>query len=297
MSQCVGKTKTGARCSRIVKDGGNLCFQHKQTQPSPKAQTPPKAQTYGRKVKLLKPECLKNPDKYVWTVGKGCFEKSQAQAQPQTQPQPPQPPSLEALRCVWFKCVDIEPKDRNGISIVTFPKEYFLFRSARESKFKIPSWFSDEEGAMAYARLNPNLSCKRYITKKKLRLVDISEVSNLNAMWNSPLLTNEEKYVVSYVSGINTTPEIEAKRRAHKKIKKKGLLVFSPVGFLTKEDMRKGDYVNLLFARIVCKFGYDGWLIPRRTIIDGSHGHYFVQEVMLCNPEDVLTKTEISCKL
>jgi len=101
MSQCVAITKTGKRCSRIVKDDGNLCFQHKQqSQPAPKAQSPkaqppkaqppkdkaqpakaqpaPKAQPqspgpHGKKVKILKPNCL--PDKYVWVVGKGCFEK------------------------------------------------------------------------------------------------------------------------------------------------------------------------------------------------------------------------------
>ena len=84
MSQCVSTTKTGMRCSRIVKDGGNLCFQHKQAQPppaTPKAKTPPKAKppgSYGKKAgKVRKPECINDTAKYVWVVGKGCFEKLQ----------------------------------------------------------------------------------------------------------------------------------------------------------------------------------------------------------------------------
>jgi hypothetical protein len=119
-------------------------------------------------------------------------------------------------------------------------------------------------------------------------------------MLGSPLLTDAEKYVVSYVSGINATQEIKARRRVQNLqnyIKTPGLLVFSPFGFLTAEDRQKGDYVNLLFARIVCKFGYDGWLIPRHTIIDGTHGHYFGQEVLLCNPEEVLTRTQERCEV
>jgi hypothetical protein len=111
MSQCVAITKTGKRCSRIVKDDGNLCFQHKQqSQPAPKAQPPkaqppkaqpaPKAQPqspgpHGKKVKILKPNCL--PDKYVWVVGKGCFEKLQTQSQPVPPPSQPVPPPSQPV--------------------------------------------------------------------------------------------------------------------------------------------------------------------------------------------------------
>jgi hypothetical protein len=94
MSQCVAKTKTGVRCSRIVKDGGNLCFQHKG-QPAPK--TAPKTQpapnpqdSYGKKApKLRKAECLNDNVKYVWVVGKGCFEKLQTPPPPAAKPARP----------------------------------------------------------------------------------------------------------------------------------------------------------------------------------------------------------------
>jgi hypothetical protein len=96
MSQCVAKTKTGVRCSRIVKDGGNLCFQHKgQAQPTPKAQPAPNPQdSYGKKApKLRKAECLNDATKYVWVVGKGCFEKLQT---PPAAPAPADKPSTPA---------------------------------------------------------------------------------------------------------------------------------------------------------------------------------------------------------
>lgn len=47
MNHCVTQTKTGTRCSRIVKDGGNTCFQHKRKSRSPKV----KANARSPKVK------------------------------------------------------------------------------------------------------------------------------------------------------------------------------------------------------------------------------------------------------
>ena len=85
-------------------------------------------------------------------------------------------------------------------------------------------------------------------------------------------------------------------RRNKKDLLGKGKhMVFSPTGFLFQEDFAKREYANIKFAKTVCKFGYDGWLIPRNVIIDGTSGHFFLEEVMLCNPGDVLTPTGVDC--
>ena len=54
MSQCIAHTKTGTKCSRIVKDGGNICFQHesqavkaKATKVKVKARSPNTNQPHG----------------------------------------------------------------------------------------------------------------------------------------------------------------------------------------------------------------------------------------------------------
>ena len=296
MSQCIAKTKTGTRCSRMVKDG-NLCFQHKQEAPKAIPKAIPKA-VYGKKSKLRKADCLNNTEKYSWIVGKGCFEKSGLSPAKSPAKSPTVAIPLDKARCKELSCVGKETKDGNGFLIKNFPKNYFLFRSAHNDEFKIPSWYSDEEGALRYYF---NGDCKRYIVKRNLRLVDMSKVSNFKIMLNSPLLTVDEKNVVSIVTGINMTQEMEKIRRQYLSVypprgKTFNKPVFAPAGFITKEDRIKGEYVNLRFARIICKFGFDGWVIPKNTIIDGTISyHSFVQEVMLCNPGDVLTRTIEHC--
>jgi hypothetical protein len=293
MSQCVVITKTGVRCSRIVKDGGNLCFQHKQSQPPPKAKF--STRRSGKKKdgwnKGDKIDRMALGAKFLADLDKSLALEKLAKSQPQAQPQAHDLEEHE--RCKWFRCVNPEP---NGFTIVSFPKDHFLFRSATEEgqKFKMPSWYSDEDGARVYGG-GRNVVCIRYITKRKLLLIDMSNPANFHSMLGSPLLTDAEKYVVSYVSGINATQEIKARRRVLNFTNNPCLLVFSPFGFLTAEDRQKGDHVNLLFARIVCKFGYDGWFIPRHAIINGTGGDYFTQEVLLCNPEEVLTRTQERC--
>ena len=211
--------------------------------------------------------------------------------------QPKSDITLAELRCPWFSCVNTEPVDGNGFEIKSFPENHFLFRSGHEDeKFIKPNWYYDEEGAMIYD--NEAEVCRRYIVKRKLLLLDMSKPNNFKIMLNSPLLTDSEKHVVSTVTGINASPKIEKNRKTLKNyINKADKLLFAPAGFLNEEDERKGDYINSRFARIVCKFGLDGWIVTKLTIIDGTYGDDFVQEVLLCNPEDVLIKTDVGCAL
>jgi len=121
MSQCNALTKTGGECSRIVKDGGNLCFQHKQVPPSPKA-TP--QGPYGKKAhKIKKPECLNDSDKYVWVVGKGCFEKLKTSAQPSpvVQPQPPPSPFEKTCVSLYSKAFSDERQEIQNLNCYELP--------------------------------------------------------------------------------------------------------------------------------------------------------------------------------
>ena len=60
-------------------------------------------------------------------------------------------------------------------------------------------------------------------------------------------------------------------------------MIFTPFGFFDKKDI---EYINLKFAKILCKFGFDGWVAPSRRIKQSVHGviGWYPTEVLLCNP-------------
>lgn len=201
---------------------------------------------------------------------------------------------LERLGCKVLGCVRNLGRDFRGIDTMLFPKDYFLFRSAPKGQgFVSPSWYSDEAVALSYLR---GRKCKRFIAKRDLLLVNITDIESIKAMLRDPYLTDEDRYVISYVTGVQATADM--KKRRDKNNYEGGVdnLVFSSVGFLSEDDRRLDDYVNKKFAKALCKLGYDGWIILNETVIDGTHGYFFSEEIMLCKPADVLIETEIECE-
>ena len=181
---------------------------------------------------------------------------------------------------------------------MSFPKDYFLFRSAKKHQFSTTSWFGDETTALVYNYKKNISSCKRYVANKKLLLIDITDRKTIkNMLSNRTLLSKDDFYVISYVTGIKYNKRTaKHKRITYNRIMIPDIMVFSPVGFFDKKDEAAGDYINKKFAKIVCKFGYDGWIIPADSVVDGTHGDYFSQEIMLCDPSKVLTRTDKDCK-
>jgi hypothetical protein len=252
--------------------------------------------SYGRKIRLNQLPCRASPDKYVWVVSKGCFEKHTNTASNPTVKPTVKPTAVndDDLKCNWLGCIKREGRDQKGIDIMVFPKDHYLFRSATSETFYSPSWYSDEEVARLY--YDEGLSkCKRFIAKRAIRLINLGDTETIKVMLREPSLTEKERYAIFYVSGVNAPEEIKQKRNKKDLAGKGKYMVFSPTGFLFEEDFAKREYANIKFAKAVCKFGYDGWLIPRNTIIDGTSGHFFLEEVMLCNPASVLTPTGIGC--
>lgn len=299
MSQCIGKTKTGHRCTRSVKSKGDTCFQHntRKTKTSPQRKTEATVSAYGRKVRLNQLPCRASPDKYIWVVRKGCYEKpnvKQSVINPPVKPNIIKPHVNEDLKCRSLKCIKREGRDQRGLEIMTFPKDHYIFRSAIPGTFYPTTWYSDEAVAREYHEQGTT-KCRGFITKRVLRLINLGDIQTIRAMLREPSLSERERYAIFYVTGVDAPQKIKA-RRDNKDLDGRGkYMVFSPTGFLFPEDMGAMEFANVKFAKAVCKFGYDGWVIPQKSVIDGTSGHFFMEEVMLCKPADVLIPTEIKC--
>lgn len=69
--------------------------------------------------------------------------------------------------------------------------------------------------------------------------------------------------------------------------------VFNFWGFFPEN---KQEYYSLLFAKLLCSFGFDGWYIPPQKIIQKARlssysnkpGRY--EEILICVSENVLSK-------
>lgn len=288
MSQCTGKTKLGSRCTRTVKVG-NLCFQHHTGTKNTTNTGVGNTTSVGRKIKLNKGPCMTNPERYVWVVGKGCFEKSRGFVQ-----QKKIADDIQDLRCKLLKCVRREGRDKKGIEVMIFPKDYYLFRSAVSENFYRPSWYSNESVALGYHQKGTT-HCKRFVAKRDIKLINIGDLETVKAMLREPSLTEHERNAIHYVTGVNAPEEIQKKRFKSDLVGKGKRMIFSPAGFIRPEDIQSLEYANIKFAKTLCKFGYDGWVIPNNMVIDGSGGHFFSEEVMLCDPGSVLIPTGIDC--
>ena len=321
MIRCIGITKDGKRCSRMIADNPTkLCFQHQNQKTAQQKTTTQKTapikprSSSRRKLNIRKGPCVADPSKYEWIIGKGCFENIQSQPE-----QPTKKVSSVKLRCsknpsnVWvgkgcfekraeivdkdLRCENLDcaktiGKDAEGFSIMSIPMNYYLFRGSDRhllEKDVRPRWYSDDYVAKLYDENN----CKQYIIKRDLRLIDISDIQTIRAMLKSTRISAEDKHIISLVTGVDW------KGPARDVTIKPGVkydMVFKPVIYLSNEDRRKGEYVNVKFAKIVCTLGYDGWIIPaNHKVVDGSHGWNYGQEVMLCDSTSVLEYTGIDC--
>lgn len=201
-------------------------------------------------------------------------------------------PSSES-KCELLSCVIDDGRDEIGLKIATFPKDHYIFRSDVTDAFYPILWYSDEQVARAY--YDEGLQCRGFISKRNIQLINLSDIETIRVMLKDPSLTERERYAIFYVTGVDAPEDIK-KRRSKQDVDGHGnYMVFSPAGMLFPEDMETKQYANRKFAKVVCKFGYDGWFIPQKSVIDGSGGHFFSEEIMLCNPGDVLIHTDIKC--
>ncbi|MDD4930653.1 MAG: hypothetical protein PHG66_00670 [Candidatus Colwellbacteria bacterium] len=182
-------------------------------------------------------------------------------------------------------------KSNDGyFDIVTLPEGSRIFRNMRSNlKKKTPAWFSDPKIAAIYGGLGPN--CHVFEIKKDLQLIDVTISKNIKTIYESDKISGADKEIISLVTGYNSTslkqldygeyPEIFCSEY-NKKDKSK--IVFCPVGFFSSKDKKKNIYINLRLAKIVCKMGYDGWIIPPKAVIDKSTNTNYNHEVLICNP-------------
>ena len=189
----------------------------------------------------------------------------------------------------------------NGLTIKIIPKDYFLFRS-QNGNTEWGNWFTTREIAQIYLQSWHYTNCNKYVTRRDVQLVDVSDVDTIEQVLKSNLLSDEEKSVVINVTGYGLT-EVPTTSYSLSTItpytnKNPKTLAFIPVGYHSVGDFLAGVYINKRFAQIVCKLGYDGWYVGRGRVQDTSlpaGGTMLSEEVMLCNPQDVLERTMEAC--
>lgn len=196
------------------------------------------------------------------------------------------------IACYNQKC---GKKSHDGyFSIVSLPTGSKIFRNMRSNlKAKTPAWFSDPKVAAIYGGLGS--SCHVFEIKKDLQLIDVTISKNIKVIYESDKISGADKEIISLVTGYDSSslktsdygdfPEIFC---IGYKGKSKSKLIFCPVGFFSKKDQKKNVYLNLRLAKIVCKMGYDGWIIPPNKVNDGSTGKKYNHEVLICNPKQKL---------
>lgn len=202
--------------------------------------------------------------------------------------------SNEYIACYDHKCGKKSIVD--GFSVFILPKNTHLYRGYKSrailSRDK-PMWFSDPRIASVYTK--NNTYCKSHKIMKDLVLVDITDYNNIKKIYTSDMLTEQEKEIVSLTTGIDREEMYPSEdSTTYPKIfcsysrQPKDTLKFCPVGWYTKHDQDTQEYINLRLARIVCRFGYDGWIVPKNKGVDYSMGGKYHNEVLLCRPSDSL---------
>jgi len=195
--------------------------------------------------------------------------------------------SDDTLMCRSLDCVKFETE--NGFSVGVFPKGHYLFRSAEKHAFRErPTWYSDEAGAITYR--DGDMPCKRYVSKRDIRLLNVSDIETIKKIYDDPRLTPKDRDEVAFVTNFkNPQPSkkfIRTPELSH-------VLQFFPLEFETPDGKNSRTFSNMRFARVICKLGYDGWIIPRCSAFD--YNIWFTQEIMLCDSGKILEYTDSDC--
>ena len=186
----------------------------------------------------------------------------------------------------------------NGMEIKTIPKDYFLFR-AQNDFVSWGNWFSTRKIAKTYLRHHTR--CNKYIATRDIRLVDVSDANTIHGILHTPFLSAEERHIVTNVTGYGLikvpTTSYSLSITTPYTNKNPTTLAFAPVGYHSVDDFIAGVYINKRFAQIICKLEFDGWYIGHNKVQDTSLEGMtmFEEEVMLCNPQDVLERTMEAC--
>lgn len=149
-----------------------------------------------------------------------------------------------------------------------------------------------------------NSDCRVFQVKEKLVLLDLFNTDNLKVLSDN-LLTKKQVKWLQLLTGYGLTEPLDEFTKLSGShfcdypSKEKEELVSCPVGFPDEKtelefmlDMPGGEYTNLLFLRIICRLGLDGWItralqVPQR--INGEIRGTYPPEMTVCNPRKKLT--------
>jgi hypothetical protein len=153
-----------------------------------------------------------------------------------------------------------------------------------------PVWYGPEKTAKRYARGNP---VEKYKTKKELVLMYMS-YNNIRALYDviSSKLSDNDKKVFDAVVFTFSHKDI----KKYNQIKKKSPTVHTLMNFRGFLDDDLNNYKSLRLAKILCRFGIDGWIVENDTILQKhklfTNRPVRHEEILICDPLSVLEQSK-----
>jgi len=157
--------------------------------------------------------------------------------------------------CVNLKCAKKVKKE--GWNLYKFPKNYFLYSSQSTEMSNDIKWYGDKNVAIIYE--TDSKPCNKYVAKKDLLLLDISNKQNIYKLYNNND-NPEEKLITEIVGGLIEPVDLFENYGDETKYPYVSLDIYTgneipknflaPSGYYSAVDKNKGNYLNKRFAPI-----------------------------------------------
>lgn len=186
------------------------------------------------------------------------------------------------INCPTINLFDLE--------IIILPKNTEIFRNGIMHKNR-PEWFGSFTIADKYKNYyTPHT--RKFKTIKELKLLDFNKKNLLNFYKSvEKSLDENDKKIFNKVCFFDLELKEIEKIKEFNKMNPTYSDVFHFVGFFSQNDQ---DYYSLLFAKLLCSFGFDGWylepqkIIQRSKILTSSMKMGRSEEFLICLPDKVI---------
>lgn len=144
-----------------------------------------------------------------------------------------------------------------------------------------PAFFGSSMIALYYADHSPEY-VSTYALLRNITLLDLGNVKNFGKFFDT--LSDKDQEIFSRVTGYGKT-DLKTEECGYKK-KKSSQIRFCTEGFLRKKDEKNDDYAMLVFAKMICRYGFDGYYIPpvHRRAYTSKKKEYLTEQIILCKP-------------
>lgn len=182
--------------------------------------------------------------------------------------------SERSERRQWALNSTILPATRRALLTRIIPRNSILYHGNRnmyqERLFDGALFFANHEVALDYGREALNrYRCRAFQTVRELEVIDFSDRRNFHVLINEARRQHLDYTVIEDYSGIYK-PDLFSRRDYNEKEE-------------IRIDTQHGILAHLM-VDIVCRLGFDGWVIPKELPRGGEdEGWNIDAEVLICN--------------